>query len=197
MVNSDLGTWAPLEIDAVVEIFSPARFRWWISGGRALELHLGRSWRDHDDIDVGVLRCELDSVHSLLAGWDLQVAAEGRLTPWSGELLDASLHQNGLWCRARPGGPWVLDMVVNEGSESGWIFRRDPSVQQSWDHAVLWTADGVPYLAPELQLLFKSKDPRPKDDVDAAQVIPALGHRHRRQLGRLLAPDHPWRHLLE
>lgn len=37
--------------------------------------------------------------------------------------------------------------------------------------AVLRSAAGIPYLAPELQLLYKSKGLRPKDDVDAAEVI--------------------------
>ena len=36
--------------------------------------------------------------------------------------------------------------------------------------AVLTTADGVRYLAPEVQLLFKSKDVRGKDDVDRQRV---------------------------
>ncbi len=39
---------------------------------------------------------------------------------------------------------------------------------------MLVTTDGVPYLAPELQMLFKSTAIRPKDDLDAAPVIPRL-----------------------
>ena len=42
-----------------------------------------------------------------------------------------------------------------------------PASRKPWDEAVLTSADGVPYLAPELQLLFKSRDVREKDDVDA------------------------------
>jgi hypothetical protein len=38
----------------------------------------------------------------------------------------------------------------------------------------LRTPDGVPYLSPELLLVFKSKNKRRKDDVDAKEVIPAL-----------------------
>ena len=57
------------------------------------------------------------------------------------------------------------------------------------------TSEGVPYLAPELQLLFKSKVPRPKDDIDAAEVIPALDVTQRTFLARRLEPDHPWQQL--
>jgi hypothetical protein len=192
MAAPDLGPWEPLGIEAVAEIFGPAPFRWWISGGRALDLHLGRTWRPHEDTDVGVVRRDLGSVHELLTGWDLHVAAAGRLTPWAGEPLEVARHQNNVWCRRTSEGPWVLDLTVGEGSDEAWVYRRDPSIQPPWHVAVLRTSDGIPYLAPELQLLYKSKGRRPKDDVDAAEVIPALDARRRELLARLLEPDHAW-----
>ena len=193
---SDLGSWTPLGLEAVIERFSRAPFRWWVSGGRALDLHLGRSWRAHEDTDVGVVRSELRLVHALLSDWDLHVAAAGHLTPWHGEPLDAALHQNNVWCRFAPAGPWVLDVTIGDGSETRWIYRRDTSVQVPWDLAVLRTTEGVPYLAPELQLLLKSGGVRPKDDIDAGEVVPELDARRRAWLSRLLAPDHPWQRLL-
>jgi hypothetical protein len=45
-------------------------------------------------------------------------------------------------------------------------------------------------------LLYKSKGQRPKDDVDAAEVIPELDDRRRELLSRLLEPDHAWQRLL-
>jgi len=64
------------------------------------------------------------------------------------------------------------------------------------EEAVLRTADGVPYLAPELQLLFKSEAPREKDDVDTREVIPELDPTRRARLADLLPGDHPWERLL-
>ena len=192
----DLGTWTPLGLEGVIKRFSPAPFRWWIGGGRALDLHLGRSWRDHGDTDVGVVRSDLRSVYALLSDWDLHVAAAGHLKAWHGEPLDAALHENNVWCRFAPDGPWVLDVTIGDGSDTRWIYRRDMSVQVPWDLAVLWTVEGVPYLAPELQLLFKSEDLRPKDDLDAGEVVPELDARRRSELSRLLAADHPWQRLL-
>lgn len=61
---------------------------------------------------------------------------------------------------------------------------------------MLRTADDVPYLAPELQLLFKSKDRREKDDVDARWVIPELNAARHNRLARLLPTIHPWHDLL-
>ncbi len=192
MPASEFGSWAPLGLDSVVEVFSSAPFRWWVGGGHALDLHLGRTWRRHEDTDLGVMRRDLGSLHAHLFRWDLHVAAAGQLAPWGGEPLEVAHHQNNVWCRLTADGPWVLDVTIGEGSDTDWIYRRDPSVRVPWDMAVLRTAEGIPYLAPELQLLYKSKGLRAKDEVDAAEVIPTLDARQRELLSRLLTPDHPW-----
>lgn len=193
----ELGPWEPLPLDSVVELFTTAPLRWWIAGGHALELYLQQTWRVHEDTDVGVQRSELPAVYELLSHWDVHVAAAGTLTPWRGERLDIDRHQNNLWCRRRPGDPWALDILIGEGSDEHWIYRRDQTVRVPWDTAVLRAATGVPYLAPEIQLLFKSTGPRPKDDVDAVRVIPQLDDRRRQFLAAHLAADHPWQRLLE
>lgn len=192
----ELGPWKPLCLESVIETFASAPFRWWVSGGHALDLHLGRTWRDHKDTDVGVIRSDLGALRALLPHWDLHVAAAGQLTLWRGEGLEVSRHQNNVWCRLNPDGPWVLDVTIGEGSDENWVYRRDPSVQVPWDLAVLRTAEGIPYLAPELQLLYKGKGLRPKDDVDAAEVLPRLDARQRGLLSRLLEPTHPWQRRL-
>jgi hypothetical protein len=53
----------------------------------------------------------------------------------------------------------------------------------------------VPYLAPEIVLLFKSRGARPKDNDDFAEVANLLDARRRRWLLDRIAPrypDHPW-----
>jgi hypothetical protein len=196
MPTPELGTWEPLDLEEVIATFSSASFRWWISGGHALDLHMGGTWRHHEDTDVGVLRHDVGSLHRFLADWDLQVAAAGRLTPWSGVPLEVARHQNNVWGRRSSDGPWELDVTIGEGSDEHWRYRRDPSIIVPWELAVLRSGEGVPYLAPELQLLYKSKALRPKDEVDAAEVIPGLDRQRRARLSRLLEPDHPWQRLL-
>jgi len=196
MSSPELGPWEPLTLDDAVLTFAAAPCRWWISGGHALELHRQRSWREHDDTDVGVVRGDLPAVYALLSHWELHVAAAGQLTPWRGEPLSTDRHQNNVWCRLTASAPWQLDVTIGEGSKDNWIYRRDPTVQLPWDLAVLRTTDGIPYLAPELQLLFKSNNVRPKDDVDAAEVIPTLDARQHDFLARQLSADHPWQRLL-
>ncbi len=102
---------------------------------------------------------------------------------------------NNTWARRTPDGPWQLDVTVGEGDDTNWIYRRDPLVTRRWDEAVLHTSGGVPYLAPEVQLLFKSKDPRSKDVLDAAEVIPGLTPDQLAFLSSHLDSNHPWRGL--
>ena len=103
--------------------------------------------------------------------------------------------QNNSWARRTSDGPWQLDVTVGDGTQTHWIYRRDPEVTRPWHEAVLHTAGGVPYLAPEVQLLFKSKDSRSKDDLDAAEVIPGLTPTRLEFLSSHLDSNHPWRGL--
>jgi hypothetical protein len=54
---------------------------------------------------------------------------------------------------------------------------------------------GIPYLRPELVLLFKAKHARPKDQRDFDETIPHMTPAQRQTLGELLArarPGHHW-----
>lgn len=55
---------------------------------------------------------------------------------------------------------------------------------------------GVPYLAPEVQLLYKSKSRRAKDEQDFEAALPVLDVHGRAWLAETIAlvegADHPW-----
>lgn len=190
------GAWEPLSLTEVRAAFADAPFRWWITGGHALELFVGRSWRAHDDMDVSLVRADVAQLHAVLRGWDLHVAAGGVLSPFTGSALSAGRHENNVWCRRSPRAPWCLDLTVSEGDAEHWIFRRDSRLRLPWTTAVLTSADGMSHLAPELQLLFNSRDPGPKDEIDAAVVIPLLSSAAVELLAAWLGPAHPWQSLL-
>jgi hypothetical protein len=195
-VNADpLGLWSPLPVAAVSELFRTAPFRWFIAGGHALELAVGRSWRRHDDVDVGVCLKDLDRLHRHLPDWDLHVAAGGVLSRWDGGPLTEDSDENDIWARRGAARPWAFDIVVGGGDEDAWWSRRDPSIRLPWADAIQWDA-GTPYLAPHAQLLMKSKTVRPKDDLDARAVLPALPRPQRNWLAERLPPEHPWHRIV-
>jgi hypothetical protein len=183
--------WEPLSLKELVAVMGSVNVPWWFAGGHALELGTGRSWRAHDDIDVGISRLDVGALQRLIPAWELHVAARGSLKEWDGTALSSDRHENNVWVR-RPGGTWAFDIVIGDGDREVWRYRRDPAFSLPWDRAVLRSDDGFPYLAPALQLLFKSVNARPKDDVDASVVIPTLDAWSLALLDLRLLRGHPW-----
>jgi hypothetical protein len=193
MATTEFSPWQPLSVGDVCAAMSLFPARWWFTGGMALELHVGHSWRTHDDVDVGICRQDVRSLPLLPPTWKLHVAAAGELRPWDGAALDPARHENNMWVRENE--LWVLDVTIGEGDDNMWTYRCDPRLCLDWDRVVLHTSNEVPYLAPELQLLFKSDAVRAKDQHDAEVVIPMLGSAAQELLLSWLPVGHPWREL--
>lgn len=179
-----------------MEPFSRA---WFVVGGWALDLHLGRVTRPHEDVDLGLLREDQAALQDHLQGWRLEKVrppgGAGALVPWRrGERLDLPLHE--VHARRKEGSPRHLEFLLNEGEGSRWRYRRDPRLTRPLDRAVRRGALGIPHLAPEVVLLYKAKRPQPKDDGDLETVLPSLGEEARRWLRGAVArchPASPWR----
>ena len=113
-----------------------------ICGGHALDLHLGRSWRRHDDIDVGVLRGDAPALATLLEGWNIEIAAADVLiAPLEqiGTALLRKVFQNNLWCRKRSDQPWCLDVTIGDGIRGLGSSVSDPAIRVLWAQAILRT----------------------------------------------------------
>ncbi len=190
------GSWEPATPDEVAAIFRGGQARWWIAGGYAIELAAGRPVREHSDIDVLLLRRDQFAVQQALRGWEWQAAdPPGSLRPWQrGEQLPAGVHD--IWCRPGPGRPWRIQVMLDESSGEEWVSRRDERIRRPIASIGLVTASGIPYLAPEIQLFYKAKDPRPRDETDFAAARPVLTQAQRQWLSDALSlaygPAHPW-----
>ena len=129
-------------------------------------------------------------------GWDLQAAdPPGALRPWRpGEVLPEAVHD--IWCRRTPTSPWCLQIMVDDAENGLWRYRRDARIRRpvvALDGPA--SGDGQRVLAPEVQLLHKSRNPRPKDEADLLAVRPSLSPTRKRWLKEalsLVAPGHPW-----
>jgi hypothetical protein len=187
--------WQPLSIEEVATLFDGLPVRWWIAGGHAIDLFVGSSTRDHQDVDVAVLRPDQLAVQAHLDSWDLRVAHDGRLTRWVTEQLLGS-HEHGIWARPNPASAWRLELLVDDVIDGQWAYRRDPAVRLPLEQLGRTTATGLPYLRPEVVLLYKAKQPRGPDEHDATVAIPRLSASERAWLATAIAKDGPEHHWL-
>ncbi|MGW1807066.1 nucleotidyltransferase domain-containing protein [Streptomyces sp. NPDC002078] len=178
-------------------MFAEADFPWWIAGGYAIELAAGRDLRPHGDLDVLVLRRDQALVRDLLVDWELYVAdppGQGELRPWRlGEVLQPPLHD--IWCRRTPVVPWSIQLMLDEAEGTQWVSRRHSAIRLPIDRLGRTSETGIPYLAPEVQLFYKAKATREKDETDFEAVLPLLDAPARAWLAgaiRVIAPSHPW-----
>jgi aminoglycoside-2''-adenylyltransferase len=174
-------------------LFEDASFPWWVAGGRALDLFVGQELRLHDDLDIAVLRPDQDLIRAYLAGWDLHFAvAPDELETWSNPL---GSEQNAVWCRPTPNAAWAFELLFNDVEGGSWMFRRNRRVVLPLAEIGRRAIDGSPYLAPEIVLLYKAKQLRPRDEEDFAATAPLLSLETRVWLRagiERVHPGHPW-----
>jgi hypothetical protein len=171
---------------------------WWIAGGWALDLYLGRPSRPHADLDIGVPRRDIGEVLLRLDQWDIHEATDGILTPLEPGKLPRP-EVNSLWCRRRGAADWNFEILLDEVVGKTWVYRRDPRITRPMGDAVKRAKDGIPFLAPEIQLLYKAKTVRARDRLDFRHVSPRLDAPGRHWLKNALelsAPSHEWIALL-
>jgi hypothetical protein len=189
---------SPFEVPRRIgQLFAAAEFPWAVAGGWAIDLFLDAESRAHDDIEVAVWRRDQAAARSLLerAGYDLTIQRDGKSEPWeSGEWLALPIHE--LHAVSARAGATPVEVLLNEVELEEFCFRRDRSIRRRLAAAMLPTASGLPALAPELVLLYKSGGSRrPKDEEDYHRCLPALSAEQRAWFTAALVrtrPDHPW-----
>ena len=188
--------WQPRSPTEAAELLGNLAAPWWIARGWALDCFVGRQSRDHADLDIEVLRRDQFAVQRHLADWDLHTAEDGILLPWlPGLALEPRV--NSIWCRPTPDAPWAVQIMFAPATGNQWHYRRCPIITRPLTSLVLRTAAGLPFLAPEVQLLYKAKALRPKDAADFALVYPLLDPTRRDWLAAALHTAHPGHRWLE
>lgn len=119
---------------------------------------------------------------------------ESWLRPFDSRFSDVRPDSQ-VWVREHATAPWVLDVPFTPETDGLWINKRwRAQVAPLGD--VTWVADdGLRYQRPEVTLMFKARQDREKDRVDAQVTLPMLNAAQRRWLRdtvALLHPDHPW-----
>jgi hypothetical protein len=190
-----MADWAPVTPPAAATLLNGYPGRWWVAGGWSIDLFLGRQTRPHADIDIAVLRCEQHLLRAHFAGWDIRVAHEGELTQWiAGDRLVTPQHQ--FWARPDAQAKWTLEFLLEDNEGGDWLYRRDAGVRLPLAQIGRMDAGGVPYLCPEVSLLYKAKGAEiERNAMDFEAALPKLGTAQRTWLRKALGrahPEHAW-----
>jgi hypothetical protein len=167
---------------------------WWIAGGWALDLFAGGVSRAHQDLDIGILRRDATAVIASLPEWEFFEAKDGKLTHF-GAATAPRADVNSLWCRRAGTAEWLMELMLEASDGDAWIFRRLPAIRRPLATAIRRTSQGIPYLAPEIQLLYKAKHVRARDQRDFEHFAPRLdpdAHTWLRDALARFDPGHPW-----
>ena len=188
--------WQPISVAEAVQLMESLDVAWWIAGGWALDLHAGRQTREHEDLDIGIAWSDHLRVQRALAGqWQLYKTHQPGLAPWPpGEALQEPVHD--VWVRRHDSSLWAFQLMLVDVTEGEWVYRRLPEIRRPLASVVTATREGIPYLRPEVQLLYKggSSARRPKDLEDFRRMLPALRAAEIRWLRDSLARQFPAGH---
>lgn len=194
------------ELRAQTSVWKGFPGRWWVAGGWAIDLAIGSVTRAHDDIDFAVLRRDANAVRAQLKNWDVRIAMNGTLREWKSGPLAPSEYQ--IWAReesepkptdvkAFAADPTFFEVLIEEHDDDRWVYRRSALVGRPIEEFSR-ARFGMSFVAPDVQLLFKSK-PHPsydaKNDEDFRRCLPHLDASERswlREALTLASPGHRW-----
>lgn len=187
------GQWQRLHPRQARSLLGAIRLPWWIAGGWALDLFMGQQGRPHKDLDVGILRRDAPAVLAALDDWEFFAASGGEL---HGPLTGAPREDvNSLWGRRIHSGEWALELMLDDAEGEEWVYRRDRRLRRPLPTVIRYDSERTPYLAPEIQLLYKSGHSRPEDELDFERVSALLDEASRQWLYNALSQldgQHRW-----
>jgi hypothetical protein len=181
--------WHPRE---VAEPLRGVDVPWCVVAGWAIDLYRGMTTREHEDTEIAVPAARFAEIRAVFSEFDFDVVGSGHIWPLEHEAYEV-MHQT--WLRDRTTGVYHLDIFREPHDGDTWICRRDPAIRRPYDDVISATQDGIPYMIPEIVLLFKAKHDGAKDRADLAGALPLLDAGQRRWLNDALGrvhPGHPW-----
>lgn len=110
-----------------------------------------------------------------------------------GEWLDLPVHE--IHAQKADRDPSKLEILLNESSGDEWRFRRNLKITRPLSMIGLFSKDGIPFLSPEIVLLYKAKDPTENDEADLNNALEVLRGKRRHWLKQAIQacyPGHPW-----
>jgi hypothetical protein len=168
--------------------------RWFFVGGWAIDLFLGTQTRAHSDVEIGIFRANQQALRTYLKDYEFNQVSEGVLIPWlESERLKLPVHEVYVQSIDNPANK--LEVLFQEEIDGFWAFRRNMTVRVPVKDILLFTKDGIPFLSPEIILLYKTKNTRAKDQLDFTAVYDKLSSEQKCWLSSAIKgcqPEHEW-----
>lgn len=202
------------------DLLRNADFSWAVCGGFALELFLDRQTRVHDDIDICVFEEDRERIvrYMLRENWDVyEFRGQGKVRP----IADPAASESGRnlmllreKCELVKFYPCdngdlyhqffhtgvrdlnYLDFLFNTVIDKWFLTNGEWNIEREVSGAILHR-EGIPYLAPEIVLLYKSaRWADEKNRLDYAQAYSRLSQEQKAWLHNSLQvcypQGHPW-----
>lgn len=186
--------WSPWLPSELASRLNHASGVWYVVGGWALDLWHGDQTRDHEDLEFAILPESVQEFREILGELDFFTVHSGiikHLAPTK----SPPPHISQLWGLDRGSTRWRVDMMLERGTPSTWVCKRDASIHAPRSEAIRTSNAGIPYLAPAAVLLFKAKYLRDKDEADFRRALPRLDPTEKATLRHwldLAHPNHQW-----
>lgn len=174
-MRTDFDYWQTYPLETIMSLFDTLDIQWGIGGGVALDLYCGFTTRHHEDIDIIIFVKDAAEVIHLLQDFSLFKAENGILTPYAYE--DKTDESFSIWVSEEEDSPFVFEILLISTREDFWIYKRNSDIRGSIDELFLLNEANIPYIKPEVQLLYKMDGShiRDKDIIDFEKFVPLLG----------------------
>jgi hypothetical protein len=185
----------------VARLLAGLEKHWFVAGGWALDLFLEKLTRKHKDIEIAIFRCDQLALQNFLKGWEFKkVIPRPKMHTelWNeDEWLDLPVHE--IHAENKYSDLLHLEILLNESYGDEWRFRRNPCITRPISALGTNSENGIPFLNPEIVLLYKAKNPNPRDEADFKNVLEILGQKSRDWLKQAIQtcyPEHCWINIL-
>jgi hypothetical protein len=163
--------WRPEEI---ARLLAGVSAPWCVAAGWALDLFRGEQTREHGDLEIAVPGTAegFGAVRRALNGYNFEVVGSGQSWPLDSPAYDV-MHQT--WVSEPDTGVYRLDIFREPQRDGAWACRRDETISLPYEQIIRRTETGIPYLIPEIVLLFKARHcAEAKNVADFDGVLPLL-----------------------
>ncbi|MFP5115201.1 nucleotidyltransferase domain-containing protein [Bacillaceae bacterium C204] len=165
---------------------------WGIAGGWAIDHFIGKETREHKDIEIAVFRKNQLYLKDYLKEWEFKKVIKGEFHSWENEFLELPVHE--IHASNKLNGA-KIEILLNETKDNDWKFRRDLRISYPLTSVWSYSETGIPYLNPEIVLLYKVKNTREKDHQDFMTIKDYLDIEKKQWLRyaiELHEPKHKW-----